>query len=953
LVALAFLVLSGCDTPTEEPSVTTETDINTPLIAKKTLSFLGGPSSEFEPLVDTTSSTFDSLFTVTEEPKDISIVQEVDNFDVGSLEGALDEAGGDLSIDDEFSEPLIKDSELSNQTIDASYRRENRPYQTGDPAPGSGPIADDDNDDEVVIDFPAPGLSTGQVLEAPDFGAVDASGATVDSVELTDETGEMINEIEFTLSNDGNNTLAGTEGTGTPQIQIQDTEGGGTTLRTADFGETIAPGGEATATLDVSTLVLDASTQYRLLVSGTDAANPATLEIDISPWRYQAAYLSDAGNVDVRASQDRVSAAGGGASRFEGIEVGGGTNTLLVNNQLSFDLAPIDIQVQNNEADFGSVPALDVDETLPSAGSDRSEIGSGEDASTTIDMAGKGITRTVDVSGVTKPSGSNVKVSADGFVEVSNTGALDIRTMYFRPDGEEAQTSGTVEVGGDQDRVDFERGDYVELSSFVIDVNQLALQTKTTDDPDPQVTFDTLSLSYPGFRVPPYNPEDSLEIRFFENGDEQGGAFTRAQIGTGPRSFEVAVKNQHVRVYPRGDNNEVRFTVQGRLESNPNAQAVLNANDQITANVQVQDEEFRIQELKASRAEPFTVEVTADQDAQGEPGYQELNLSNDGEVRTASFGGFEGLTGRLDGLQLANVNLNFAVETQNLASTDAQVYAAMQGVNSSQRLLLAGTEDQNQSRSQNLDVSSLPFDTEFVKEGGRSIARDSLIRFGIGLDDARLGERVERPLVIDGDNSNVGTFVNALPTSIRFAGQAEVNTDGGDLRLARPVRLDAGFTVDVPLQIKDQFVVYDTLDADFSSFEDLTDPDENLNVSTAELSFGYENTLPLGADVQMTVVDENGRSVKTFTPDDGLRIQPAPKAPDGAAAGAARGTSKGTATLPLGESRDALRALADGRSIQLQLTLSQKEGPPARLRADDTIRLDLRLNVEATVGTSN
>ena len=240
-------------------------------------------------------------------------------------------------------------------------------------------------------------------------------------------------------------------------------------------------------------------------------------------------------------------------------------------------------------------------------------------------------------------------------------------------------------------------------------------------------------------------------------------------------------------------------------------------------------------------------------------------------------------------------------------------------------------------------------------EEGRAIDRDSLIRFGVGekLEDAELGERVEEELVVDGDNSTVANFINSLPSTVRFAGQAMLNTDGGDLRLQKPVTLDAGFTLDVPLQIKDEFVVRDTIAADFGDLEDLTDPDKNVTVSAITLRFGYENRLPLGADVELTIAAESGSPLRTFAGDK-LSIDPAPTNDQGAASGT---TGRQTAVLDLGSSRDALRELTDGEEIHLRLTMTQKatgpNAPAARLRADDTIQLDLKLDVETSVNTND
>ncbi|WP_251979851.1 hypothetical protein [Salinibacter ruber] len=110
VAALTFITLVGCDVPTGDPSpsINTDTEISTPLVQEKTFTFLGGPNSEFDPLIDTTSSDFDSLFEVESSNNDISVVQKIDNFDIGNLNEALDNATGTLTFDQKtFDETFI------------------------------------------------------------------------------------------------------------------------------------------------------------------------------------------------------------------------------------------------------------------------------------------------------------------------------------------------------------------------------------------------------------------------------------------------------------------------------------------------------------------------------------------------------------------------------------------------------------------------------------------------------------------------------------------------------------------------------------------------------------------------------------------------------------------------------------------------------------------------------
>jgi hypothetical protein len=151
--------------------------------------------------------------------------------------------------------------------------------------------------------------------------------------------------------------------------------------------------------------------------------------------------------------------------------------------------------------------------------------------------------------------------------------------------------------------------------------------------------------------------------------------------------------------------------------------------------------------------------------------------------------------------------------------------------------------------------------------------------------------------------------------------------------------------VTVPLTLNNSFVVEDTIDADFSSLEDVTDPDEDVTVSTAELRVKYANGVPLGADATFGVLDDSETEVLTLPGnDDPIVLQPAPKSDNGTSNGARSGTT----TLDLTEQQ--LRALSEGRSVVLRLTMNQvDDGTAATLRATDTIDLSLEAKVEASV----
>jgi len=209
-----------------------------------------------------------------------------------------------------------------------------------------------------------------------------------------------------------------------------------------------------------------------------------------------------------------------------------------------------------------------------------------------------------------------------------------------------------------------------------------------------------------------------------------------------------------------------------------------------------------------------------------------------------------------------------------------------------------------------------------------------------------MNDEVTRTVTLTDENSSVDDVISTLPTSLRLVAQARLTGRDGQIHLRRPLTFDTGLDVTVPVRFEDAFTVRDTADADFSALDDVTDPSNDASVSAAELTVDYTNGVPLGADAQFDILDADGAEVLSL-PGEGetIRLGAAPKNEGGTTAGA----ESGTTTLDLTE--DELRTLADGRELVVRLTMEQQEGgPPATVRATDTIELFLETNIEATVG---
>jgi hypothetical protein len=90
--ALALILVTGCEIP-KKPDFTTSHTVEAPILINKEFQFLGGGGST-EVLIDTTSSEFDSLFTL-DQSTDLIKISIEEEFDFGDLNDAIPEISTD------------------------------------------------------------------------------------------------------------------------------------------------------------------------------------------------------------------------------------------------------------------------------------------------------------------------------------------------------------------------------------------------------------------------------------------------------------------------------------------------------------------------------------------------------------------------------------------------------------------------------------------------------------------------------------------------------------------------------------------------------------------------------------------------------------------------------------------------------------------------------------------
>jgi hypothetical protein len=898
LVALAFGLLatglSACDIPTSGPSLETETGISGPVVVNKTFLLLGGPESPEEALIDTTTSEFDSLFTVSEEDQSLSIEEEVSSFDIGSLDEALGEATEGIGTSTSFSEPIIEGSSIESQEVSVSAVEENDVPPASPPNSESVPVPDE------PIPFPS------ALLAVPEF---EVGAVTADSVRrgtLTSEKmreGTRVNQVTFRLENNGGAPLANSEGD-SPTVTLRGEEG--TLIREdAPFSDgPIAAGETESVSVEVQGQTLGQNAEVELAVVGNDPQD--RLDIELSPLRYQRATLADVSDVSVTASLPGISARGG-ETAFAGVSVREGTLELGLTNNLSFPIQADDIALENS-----SSPALPEDFPELNVSEESGVIQPGDTETISVDLTGRGIADEIDleVQGTSPGPPDPIDASASGSIQVSADGELGVEELYFWPSGESVQASGQFDF--ETDRLSFS-----ESGTFSSDFVELDTGTLSLDNfqSEPEVGFEAVTLSFPSIRRPPYDPADSVVTSF------------PVPPASSPEIEPEGLSD--AKISPAG--NAVRYSVEGTLETieeenrSESNLRVVRFGDAISTGVSVEGLDVR---ALSGDVNPFSVDVTEDADGNGR-----LDLADDQEASKESFGDFGDIAGRVEDLSLAGTQLDFRIDTD--VGTDAQIYAALRGEGGTRPAYLSG-------RGENAVGPEDPLGEDLVR-GGTPIPLDNLIQFGV--EGASGDSPATRTISLTDENSTVDDFVSALPASLRFVAQARLMGDEtGRIRLRRPLQFEAGLSASIPVRLNSSFQVRDTVDADFSALEDVTGGDDDVTISEGELRVRYENAVPLGAEVNLAILDENGAEVLSLpSGEETVRLRPAPKSGDGTSSSARTGST----TLSLSETE--VRDLAGGRRLILRATLDQENGSPAVLRATDTIQLALEAKVNASV----
>lgn len=478
--------------------------------------------------------------------------------------------------------------------------------------------------------------------------------------------------------------------------------------------------------------------------------------------------------------------------------------------------------------------------------------------------------------------------------------------LIARPQGESFATTGQFSL--DLEDLRFEDGDFVEFSDGTLRIGQLTNQI--------DVAFEEATLRFLSVRTPPYEPDDLLEVSFSgSDANPSSYEFPRIEREEGPRDIDLPL--DELRFYP--DDGTLEYEFDGRSETSDDARTIRRG-EGISA--QLTDRDPEVSEFAAQIVETLPFPVTGDETP--------LDLEDDRDVELADLDlPFDDAT--IDGLDLAGSELTLHVEPENV-STDVDLYAALLGTTDG-----SSTPSYLSGRGERSVGPGDPRAESFLRNGAE-VGAENLIQFPAS-SSGDLSEPPAQTTVLSDENSTVDSFVSALPSDIRFAGEA-VPREDERARARRPVDFDASLGVSVPVRPRDDFAIRDTVDLDLSDLDDLTDPDESARLTEGGLTIEYETGLPLGTSLELVFLDADDRAALTIS--DAARIDPAPISDED---GTAQGTEPGTSDVDLSE--DDIRALGDSRSLVLKFEVRPPDGATApRVRASDT----MQLSVEARLG---
>lgn len=461
---------------------------------------------------------------------------------------------------------------------------------------------------------------------------------------------------------------------------------------------------------------------------------------------------------------------------------------------------------------------------------------------------------------------------------------------------------------------------YVELESGNLDINPIVNGL--------DLTIDSLVISFPGIRQGPnYLPGDSLVIEYVAGNDQILRSST-----SGAKNVDLA----GYRLF--AFNNEVQYNIVSVTENTQDAAPgdqtrVITETDEISSRVEISN-------LAISEAfGEIVAQTVVLGDDVGNDGI--IDLFNDTESELTEIDGLEDLSSQIEGLQFTQASLTINY-TSNIG-VPTTIYASFVGVNGDgDEVFLSGKDGSDAAVQAGDPIAGL-------QANSVQLLPSQMIKFELETYDA-----ITNPgpfsLTFDSTNSSVNEFLNNLPNEIRFIGKSVVNEAGTEATISTPLEFDPMIVVNLPLAFSTSTGATFSDTTETSDLQDLPGPEDDAQITEGLLNLNYSNGLPLGVELSLIFLDENGGEVTTLPIDAsaGERYELLGATVDPVTRFASANTD-GSIQIALTEQQ--LQDLSETASIIIEANLRTTGNEEIKLRATDAIRISVsaQLTIENTV----
>jgi hypothetical protein len=443
------------------------------------------------------------------------------------------------------------------------------------------------------------------------------------------------------------------------------------------------------------------------------------------------------------------------------------------------------------------------------------------------------------------------------------------------------------------------------------------------------VTVESMVISFPGIRKPPFGEGDSLVI-------EYSGSTEISRNGNAPaRTIDLS----GYRIF--ATNNQLTYNIDAKTEDTQagagSEARTITENDKVSSSIAINN-------LTIKRATGIIKRqnVLLNDD---EGSDEHLDLFNDNEAEITNIDGLTDISSQLKNIDFTNPTLS--INYFSNISVPTTIYGAFIGTNGDgEQVFLKGVNSSKYTVQPSDSVTGL-------YANGVKLRDDQLIKFSLEEITNEAGAD-GTPIEFNRTNTNVNDFLNNLPNEIRFVGKAVINQDEQEATILDNLIFDPKISIDIPLAFKtEQAATYtDTVEQDLGDVPS-KDNGDTRSITEGIISIDYENGLPLSVDLSVVFMDSLHNEFESI-PVAGEKINLMASEVDQTTRFA---TNKTSGTIRIALNEDQLRQLYKTRFLKISAELlttdtsGNGEGNAVRLRTTDSITLTVRaeLSIESDI----